>query len=80
MAKNSSNINEVTRTVLNLFFSFKKRFCLHKKHQKAPKKHQKAPKSAKMQPNKSTKCKEANKNKKYAFLCFMCTRRKENRK
>ena len=37
---NSSNINEVIKTVLNLFFFFKKRFRTHKRH----KKHKKAQK------------------------------------
>ena len=58
----SSNINKVIKAVLNLFF-FMIRFYTHKKH----KKEYKAPKdkkSTKTQPSKSTRRKEANKDKK----------------
>ena len=43
--KLSSNINEVIRSVLNLFF-FMIRFYMHKKHKKNTR-HQKVPKSTK---------------------------------
>ena len=82
----SSNLNAVIRAILNpLFhFFFTKRFCTHQKHQKH--------KDATKQRHKTL---QANKNKKgaqkhlrgkkplicsFAFLCFFCARRKENRK
>ena len=65
LALDSSNINEVIRAVSNfLFFFYKKILHTQKasKEPKAPKKH----KSTKTQPNKNTKRKYANKNKKCA--------------
>ena len=61
LRNSSSNINEVIKTVLNLFFT--KRFYTHQKAQKAQKEHktqktQKVPKSTKIiktQPSKSKK-------------------------
>ena len=50
VALGSSNINEVIKTVLNLFFT--KRFHTHKK---SPKKHKKAPKAQKAQKHNQIK-------------------------
>ena len=91
--KLSSNINEVIRAVLSplfciFFFFFGQKHFSHTKSTKRSK-------STKTQPSKSTKRKYGNKNLKcasktsewkkkliplFAFLCFLCTRRKENRK
>ena len=51
--KLSSNINEVIRSVLNLFF-FMIRFYMHKKHKKNTR-HQKAQKALKAQNHNQTK-------------------------
>ena len=63
MGHNSSNINEVIRSVSNFLFYFiffTKRFYTHKKHQKHQK-HKKAPKSTKS----TKKHKKHQKHKKY---------------
>ena len=80
----SSNVNEVIRAVLNSLYFFTKRFRMHQKH-----------KSINTQPSKSTKRYKRTKIKNalkkhlrkkkllirlFAFLCFLCARRKENRK
>ena len=82
MAKNSSNINEVTRTVLNLFFLLKKDFVCTKstkKHQRSIKKHQKAQKcnQTKVQnAKKQTKIK----NMRFCVLCAHEEKKIENKK
>ena len=87
----SSNINEVIRAVLSSFFLRKEFACTKstkssKKHQK-PQKLRNATKQKYKNANKQTKIKNALKKhlrwKKslthlFAFLCFLCKRRKEN--
>ena len=82
-------MNEATKTVLNFFFFFYQK-VLHapkstKKHKKY-KKHQKAKKRNQAKVNKRTKIKNALKKllsgkelliRSFAFLCFLCTRRKK---
>ena len=85
----SSNVNEVIRAVLNSLFFFTKIFRTHQKHKKHQK-HQKHKKHKKHKnANKPTKIKNALEKhlreeksliQLCAFLCFLCARRKENRK
>ena len=65
----SSNINEVIRAVLNFLFFLKKISHTQKRTEKHQK-HKKTHKNATKQKQKSN----------LFALCFLCTRRKENRK
>ena len=66
----SSNVNEVTRAVLNSLFFFTKRFRTHQKHQK----HQKPQKHQKRKRHKDAQAKAQNANKRisdfFSLRCF----------
>ena len=80
----SNNVNEVIRAVLNSFFFYKK-ILQAPKSPKAPKAQRRNQAKAKNATSEQKSLKNILRGKKslirsFAFLCFLCARRKENRK